>query len=412
MAGAVRISRSEIHRLMGAKRVRLPGTASSTVILRSGEICVLCHAKSQEEVAICFDSDGSCLWRVDLAGLVAYSSVLGLGWAFRAAGHHASPWLGSSLKSTIQEIGPEAGRTVSVKSLLKPGEALASFLLLPDGFVVSTCQWQLDISIEPRVMRLDEKGQPRWVTDIRVDSEDVDSEDSDPWTIYFVGEPLIVAGDFVLAGYSSVRSGIGRWYCLNLESGAIHWHTELIPVHYAASMGLGRFLIGAQGYGAFETYLYDAVEGLKCEWTTHGYWVVRDNGEVRLVEMENRLPSRMHVSILELRGRVRQGPHLDGYATTYPFITSDGQLVFCRNGELCVVDERLKKHVLHREPSLSKLGSGRMLREPGGKLVFTVGDELWLVDAGIAEMAKSPWPCGSGNPGGNPVWPVDAYQTK
>ena len=168
-------------------------------------------------------------------------------------------------------------------------------------------------------------------------------------------------------------------------------------------MGPGRFLIGAQGYGAFETYLYDAVNGLECKWATHGYWVVRENGEVRLVEMENVLPSRMHISILEAGGRFRRGPHLEGYYTTYPFITSVGELVFARNGELCVVDKRLKKHVLYRDPILSKC-YGRMLREPGGKLVFTAENELWLVDAGIAEMAKSPWPCGGGNPGDNPVW--------
>lgn len=69
-----------------------------------------------------------------------------------------------------------------------------------------------------------------------------------------------------------------------------------------------------------------------------------------------------------------------------------------------MVDEGLERHVLHREPLLAETTSGRMLREPGGKLVFTLEDELWFVDAGIAEMAKSQWPCGSGTPGGNPVW--------
>ena len=275
---------------------------------------------------------------------------------------------------------------------------------------MSTYQSDLVLPLEPRVLRLDEDGRSRWVARLSIDEHELGLRykylkalEKAYWNHYFVIEPLIVSDGYLLAGYSNERSGLGRWYCLNLENGEINWRTKILPIHHAATVGPGRFLIGAQGYGAFDTFLYDATKGLVREWNTHGYWVVRENSEVRLVEMENQLPSRMHVSVLEREGSVRKGPHLDGYHTTYPLLTSDGQLVFWRNGELCVVDETLERHVLHREP-LIEGGGLRMLREPGGKLVFTLQRELWLVETELAEMAQSPWPCGSGNPGGNPVW--------
>ena len=382
---------------MRIKRVKLSGRGSGLVLLQSGAACLVSQDENIAETVLCFDADGNRLWHLDLADLVEYSSIMVLGWEIRAAADPC-PWLGSSLKGTIQEIGPNARRTVSLADFLRPGEALASFLRLPDGFIVSTCQSQLDQWREPRVMRLDDVAQPRWATSLPIDSHD----SKHPWTLYFVTEPLVVAAGFLLAGFSAVRGGFGHWYCLNAETGEMLWYTSIRSVHHAATVGAGRFLVGSPSHKA--TQLYNARKGFEREWATYGDWVVRESGEVRLVEEKNWKPSRMHVGVLQQDGGMRKGPLLDGFGTTYPFVTSSGEMVFWRNGELSVVDESLEKHVLHRETTLSETASDRMLREPGGKLVFTVQDELWLVDAGIGEMAKSPWPCGGGNPGGNPVW--------
>ena len=46
----------------------------------------------------------------------------------------------------------------------------------------------------------------------------------------------------------------------------------------------------------------------------------------------------------------------------------------------------------------------RMLLSPWGSLVFAVGHEVRVVDAGLGPLARSPWPCGGGNIQDNPVW--------
>lgn len=87
-------------------------------------------------------------------------------------------------------------------------------------------------------------------------------------------------------------------------------------------------------------------------------------------------------------------------------MTSEGEIVFWRGGELCVVDESLTKHVLHREsipedhngPVLGRM----LLLHPPGRLVFTVGDELWLVETNLRN-GKEPMALWDGNVGGNPV---------
>lgn len=198
---------------------------------------------------------------------------MGRGWELRAA-TDACPWLGSSLRGTIQETGPEARRTISLVGLLEPGEALASFLRLADGFIVSTCQSELDVWHERRVIRLDDEGQPCWITRVPIDSRDGEH----PWTLYFVNEPLVLSGDFLLAGFSAVRSGFGRWYCLSTESGEMLWYTSLRAVQDAAIVGAGRFLVGAPSHEA--TQLYDARKGFERQWATYGCWLALESGEV------------------------------------------------------------------------------------------------------------------------------------
>jgi hypothetical protein len=70
-------------------------------------------------------------------------------------------------------------------------------------------------------------------------------------------EGLLVSGDRVPATYLEVASGLGVGYCLDLGSGDLLWETPPRPIGARAVAGPGRFLVGAQGYGAFETCLYD-----------------------------------------------------------------------------------------------------------------------------------------------------------
>ena len=133
--------------------------------------------------------------------------------------------------------------------------------------------------------------------------------------------------------------------------------------------------------------------------------MIDEDGRVRSVEMENSLPSRMRFVTLEDDGGVGDGPLLDGYYTTYPAISREGVVAFWRNGELVLIDDRMAKDVIYSDPPTAEQGvMSRMLLSPGGSLVFSVGHEVWVVDAGLGSLAESPWPCGGGNLQNNPVW--------
>src|SRR5262245_32262287 len=115
---------------------------------------------------------------------------------------------------------------------------------------------------------------------------------------------------------------------------------------------------------------------------------------MRLVEMENVLPSKMHVSLLERDGSVRKGPHLDDYSTTYPVMTRDGTMAFWRGGTLSMIDRDLERHVLYADAQLSERAlMSRMLLSDQGHVIFTLDQELWIVDAGLGPLASSAWPC-------------------
>ena len=56
-----------------------------------------------------------------------------------------------------------------------------------------------------------------------------------------------------------------------------------------------------------------------------------------MVEMKNRLPSKMHFTTLRMDGTVKRGPWLDGYDTSNAARLDDDSIVFWRNGALQTV---------------------------------------------------------------------------
>jgi hypothetical protein len=343
------------------------------------------------------------------------------------------PWVGHG--GVLTEIDHDGSDRTSLEVARGDGEQLGSFLLAPDGFYV--CLYRPRSTrrrlfrprstgrLEPRVMKLDPSGSPLWSTTLPVGA--ISYHGLCEVTVHTGGkiqprgpmqpetwmplscegsESLLLSGDRLLASFSDFpRSGIGRSYGLDAVSGALLWVTEPGPMDTLAIAGTGRFYQGLQGYGTFETRLLGPDGVVLQRWESHGDLVIDEGGRVRCVEMENVLPSRMRYSLLLPDGAVQRGPRLDGYATTYPLASREGVIAFWRNGELVLIDEGMAKEVIESDPSAAEEGVlSRMLLSPWGSLVFAIGHEVRVVDAGLGSLAESPWPCGGGNPQNNPVW--------
>jgi hypothetical protein len=208
--------------------------------------------------------------------------------------------------------------------------------LSPTGAV----RWQTTLPVGPVAyegvvqMRADEDWKPRpkpaWT----------------PQTWVCFADALTVSGDAVLVSFTEMpRSGIGLAYVLSLSDGSLRFTTKLGPIHEKVGCGDGGFLVGYQGYDAFETLHYSPGGDVAMQWPSHGYYVVRQD-DVRVIEMENCLPSRMHLVRLRKDGSIEKGAWLDGSYTSRPHVRADGTLLFFRNSAMLLakdlsIDDRL-----------------------------------------------------------------------
>jgi hypothetical protein len=128
---------------------------------------------------------------------------------------------------------------------------------------------------------------------------------------------VCVSGDRVFAVFTDMpRSGIGMGHGFDLATGALVYTTAAAPHgELAAAADPGAFLVGVQGYGAFETRLVDRDGATALVWPSHGK-LVPETSPLLLVELENTVPSKSHLATLHGDGSVRRGAHLPGYYTS------------------------------------------------------------------------------------------------
>jgi hypothetical protein len=397
------------------RRINVGGTITE-LSLAGPELAYLLVRLDRGRRLVSLDLAGRLRGQSDLAWPVRHS--WGSPYRQMRVGGDGSAWVSEG--DRITRIGPEGRVLASVEVAAEPGEQLGGFLLLPDGFAASFFRPPPEEDLDARIARLDQAGKAAWsttlpagpvaypgVVEMSVESgwqpRPKKAWQPEDWQPGY-REPLLLSGDRLLASYFELRSGIGCSYCLDVRDGRFLWATELRPQNVLAIAGPGEFFVGSQGYGAFDTYLYGADGNVRRHWPSHGDVVITGQGEVRVVEMENCLPSRMHFSVFLPDGTVRKGPHLGGYYTTYPVVNREGVVAFWRNGKLRTVDASLQKRMLWQDMGLAeKAVMTRMLLADDGTLVFGLEDELFLVPTNLGPMADSPWPCGGGNAQGNPV---------
>jgi hypothetical protein len=398
--------------MVDVRRYQLNARPMKIALSPSGRLFIVLESATDGDRTItlaCHDLDGQQLWVRHLS--TAHLPLLRIA-------DNDTVWVGGG--TTLDQWSSDGTQLQSLPLQWQRDEELGSFLLAPSGYYVCSKARRKPTTTRPRVFRCDWDGHLRWSTVLPIQPVAYEGvvemgvrtgwkmQPMRPWLPKSwqpdYHEPLLLAGSRLLVSFVDFSSGIGFSYGLDAQSGDLLWTTRPGPTGSKAIVAPGQFLIGSQGYGAFDTYLYADDGAIVQQWPSHGYVVLNETGQFRLAEMENVIPSKMHFGILEQDGSVRKGPHLDDYYTTYPVMTRDGITAFWRSGVLIVIDHDLEQHVLYADSQFSDRAlMSRMLLSHYGHLIFTLDQELWIVDAGLGPLASSVWPCGSGNLQGNPV---------
>lgn len=309
------------------------------------------------------DRDGTVLWHRELDGRPGLARV----------SQDGTLWHASSTSLIEVSAAGQVLRTVGVAR--DDDEHLGAFVLLPDGFCVVWLPGPpsriVPHGLLPRVARYEWSGRCRWTTPVSVPGG------GGPHSMWVSHTPLLVSGNLVAATVENGSTGSGTIHVLDVGTGAPVQVIPGGPGHHHAVTGPGEFLFG------------EAMLPL-----------VDRHGVVRGPEFVNRLPSDSRYRVL---GDDREGPHLPGYYTTYPALDRDGTAVFFRDGRLVTVDADLRLHEMFALPGDKRDVMSRILLLDGGRVLFALNSDLFVVDTDLAELDPGPWPCGDGNLRGNPV---------
>ncbi len=327
---------------------------------------------------------------------------------------------------TITGVGADGSVTDAMALQQEQGEYLGAVVRMPDGFCAlwlpTAPRQRLPHGSTGRLARHSDTGNTVWSTPLPLDTLSFSGVieagvatgwhaqpkkawrpstlQADHW------QPLLVAGDRILAGISDGASGIGICTILDAATGDIVSTTEPGPYHHKAIAGPGRFLIGAQGYGAFSSTLHGRNGQATQTWPSHGQMLIDQSGTFRGPESENVLPSQSRFRVLDPDGSMRDGPPLSGYYTSYPSLDAHGTAVFWRNGKLLTVDADLDQHELFHRADDDRTVLSRTLLLKDATVACALDNELLIFrDTGLAPLAPGPWPCADGSLLGNPVIP-------
>ncbi|WP_435204987.1 hypothetical protein [Micromonospora sp. bgisy143] len=364
------------------------------------------------------DLSGAVLWQRTFAGHPFPPRVDADGTVWVTHQDGASPPV-----FTLTGVGAEGSVLHEVTPQQEPGEHAGAVVRMPDGFCVlwlpTTPRQRLPHGRTARLARHSDTGSTMWSTPLPLETVSfsgvVEASVATEWHVQPKKEwrpstlradhrqPLLVAGDRILAGISDAGSGIGKCTILDTDTGNIISTTEPGPYHHKAIAGHGRFLVGAQGYGAFSSTLYGPDGQPTHTWPSHGQMLIDQHGTIRGPESENRLPSRSRFRVLNPDGSMRDGPPLSGYYTSYPALDATGTAVFWRDGKLLAVDANLDQHELFRTDDDRTVMSRTFLLQDA-TIAFALDNELLIFrDTGLAPLAAGPWPCADGNIHGNPA---------
>lgn len=399
--------------IFSGKNLGLPGLICKYGMNAAGLIYAVLRPKEtekwKEQWVIGISLEHGILWQ--LTDLVGYPNEL------RIANNGNAYF---SLADTIFEITPEGKVNQSINLKLEPHQEIGSFVLLDDGFLISIQGKKKPASV---VMKTNPEGHTIWATNIPAGAiayegivsmsveNNWEPRQSPAWTpqnwLCLDSNEILVSGHHALISYYEMpRSGIGISYQLDLITGKINWNTDPAPYQSICCFDDGSFLIGNQGYGAFESKLYDTNGVVTQQWPSVGEAVIYPENRVLLVEMDNG-KSKLYYTELLPDNQVEIGPKVPGYYIVSPAIDEFGNMVFFRNNRLYIIgqDQTGISLLINKSEEVEYMigmMSERVLLF-NGLIIFSLNDTLHFFESNLGALADSPWPCKYGNLERNPV---------
>jgi hypothetical protein len=179
--------------------------------------------------------------------------------------------------------------------------------------------------------------------------ERINAEGRSRWAHTCAGTPqeAHVSGDRLLVTTCSLDyhtwGNLGPALLLDLDQGTLV--AELRGDRGAGVAG-GRFVVGLEGYGIFDTWLHDRDGTVLASWPSYGHYVADPDGTVRVVECDRRIPTDSRVVRLLPDGAIERGPRLVDSTSPSPVALDDGAIVVLDAGVLRAVDRGLHGWIL------------------------------------------------------------------
>jgi hypothetical protein len=397
--------------IQAQKKIALPGAIIKYGINQEGLIFAIVRVVGKDQLAT------QQLIGISIGGQVEWESQIKLSYnsELRISNEGICYISTSNEIYSISKSG-QLKQTISVK--LDSNQSIGSFVILSNSIIVC-----VHGSAKPnaKVIKIDLKGNVLWESQIPSDGISYEgvkeihadnnwkSETKKEWSpenwLCLYGNEIVVSKTSLIVSYFEMpRSGLGKSYILDLDSGKIKWASEPAPFESISCYDDDMYLIGHQGYGAFETKLVDSSGNLQNKWKSVGKSVVSVSKEISVIEMDNSSDSKLYHTKLKNNGEAIKGLKIEGYYMMYPILDNNGNMVFFRNNELSIIDSESNKFELMRfkfenHPSTSR----RLLLYKEGTLIFSLNQDLYILNTNLGYLDKSSWPCKYGNNERNPM---------
>lgn len=323
-----------------------------------------------------------------------------------------------STENIIYKISEEGSIVGAIKFDLEQNQRIGSFVLLEDGIIVFI---EDEKGTSASIWRIDNQQEILWKTKLYLDriayGGIVQMSAKNAWRAevmpgwepenWIVSDSIVITKNHILVFYFEMpRSGIGITYCLGLETGEIKWETAPAPHGSISYLGKELFLIGHTGYGTFETKLWDSQGNTVDAWDSYGPIIISPKGEIFSLQMRGLDQDDQHLVKLLGGGQLGIGPHLDGYFTVYPVVDEFGNTIFWRDHRLYLITSKGESSIIFEEEKAHDeqyVYAPRTLLYNQGVVIFSMRNQLYVLETQMGRLANSSWPCKFGNNERNPV---------